>query len=155
MITSIEDPSNHNEHHIPIATPRKEAERRQSVAIGQTDGGETMDGMETETRAESSETEIPTTTEQTPEPKPKQHRGFAAMDQDPHRELARAGGKAAHAYGLAHRFTSEKAREAGKAGGAKTSANREHMVEIGRKGGFSKRGYRRNKIPTEYDPPKE
>ena len=114
-----------------------------------------MDGMETETSAESIATEIPTTKAQTTETKPKQHRGFAAMNRDAHRELARAGGKAAHANGLAHRFTSEKAREAGKAGGAKTSANREHMVEIGRKGGFSKRGYRRNKIPTEYDPPNE
>lgn len=54
----------------------------------------------------------------------------------------------------AYRFTSEKAREAGKAGGA-TFANREHMVRDWSKGGYSKRGYRRNKIPTEYDPPKE
>ena len=147
--------SNHNESCISIAAPPKETEQRQSVTTGRTDGEEAMDGMETETRAESSETEIPTTTEQTPEPKPKQHRGFAAMDRDAHRELARAGGKAAHANGLAYRFTSEKAREAGKAGGAKTSANREHMVEIGRKGGYSKRGYRRNKIPTQYDPQDE
>ncbi len=115
-----------------------------------------MDGMEAETSAAPIEAEPKQmTTAQTAEPKPKQHRGFAAMDRDAHRELARAGGKAAHANGLAYRFTSEKAREAGKAGGAKTSANREHMVEIGRKGGYSKRGYRRNKIPTEYDPQKE
>lgn len=62
------------------------------------------------------------------------------MDRDAHRELARAGGKATHAHRLAYRFTSEKTRAAGKAGGAETSANREHMVETGRKGGFSKRG---------------
>ena len=77
-------------------------------------------------------------------PRVKLHRGFAAMDRDAHRELARSGGVAAHAYGLAHRFTSEQAREAGKKGGAKTASNREHMAEIGRKGGFAKRGYRQD-----------
>ena len=66
------------------------------------------------------------------------------MDREAHRELARSGGVAAHAYGLAHRFTSEQAREAGKKGGAKTASNREHMAEIGRKGGFAKRGYRQD-----------
>jgi len=77
-------------------------------------------------------------------PRVKLHRGFAAMDREAHRELARSGGVAAHAYGLAHRFTSEQAREAGKRGGAKTASNREHMAEIGRKGGFAKRGYRQD-----------
>ena len=122
-----------------------------------------MDGMEaamvtesnSETITESCHSGSTTTTEPLSPAKPKQHRGFAAMDREAHRELARSGGRAAHAAGRAHRFTSEKAREAGKAGGAKTAANREHMVEIGRKGGYSKRGYRRNKIPTEYAPEKE
>jgi hypothetical protein len=50
---------------------------------------------------------------------------------------------AAHAVGLAHRFTSELAREAGKKGGATTAADREHMREIGRKGGHGKRGFRK------------
>jgi hypothetical protein len=45
--------------------------------------------------------------------------------------------------GLAHRFTSELAREAGKKGGATTAADREHMREIGRKGGYGKRGFRK------------
>ena len=52
--------------------------------------------------------------------------------------LASAGGKSAHAYGLAHRFTPEQAREAGKKGGAKTAEDRAHMAEIGRKGGIAK-----------------
>lgn len=65
------------------------------------------------------------------------------MDRERNREVASSGGKAAHAYGLANRFTSDKAREAGKKGGASTSRNREHMAEIGRKGGFAKRGQRR------------
>ncbi len=44
-------------------------------------------------------------------------RGFAAMDADKQREIASKGGKAAHASGHAHEFTSEEAREAGQKGG--------------------------------------
>ncbi len=78
-----------------------------------------------------------------PQPRIKQRRGFAAMNKDAHRELARSGGMAAHAMGLAHQFTSELAREAGRKGGVKTAANREHMAAIGRKGGLGKRGFRK------------
>jgi general stress protein YciG len=78
-----------------------------------------------------------------PAPPAKRPRGFAMMDRERNRQVASSGGKAAHAYGLANRFTSDKAREAGKKGGASTSRNREHMAEIGRKGGFAKRGQRR------------
>ena len=76
-------------------------------------------------------------------PRVKQRRGFAAMDKEEHRKLARSGGVAAHAAGLAHKFSSEQAREAGKKGGRTTSANREHMAEIGRRGGIGKRGHRK------------
>lgn len=48
----------------------------------------------------------------------KEHRGFAAMDRAAHRELARSGGQAAHRSGLAHKFDSNEAREAGRKGGA-------------------------------------
>lgn len=85
----------------------------------------------------------------------KRRRGFAVMDKEVHRELARLGGVAAHAYGLAHRFTSDQAREAGKKGGAKTSSNRSHMAEIGRRGGFAKRGFRQDaprRLPEEVMP---
>lgn len=78
-----------------------------------------------------------------PQPRIKQRRGFAAMNKDAHRELARSGGVAAHAMGLAHQFTSELAREAGRKGGVTTAANREHMAAIGRKGGLGKRGFRK------------
>jgi general stress protein YciG len=100
--------------------------------------------METETATtnEAIEVESPTTdepaTEEVPKPKPKLHRGFAAMNKEAHRELARSGGVAAHALGLAHSFTSEEGRAAGKKGGATTSANREHMAAIGRMGGIAK-----------------
>lgn len=47
----------------------------------------------------------------------KSERGFAAMDEEKQREIARKGGKAAHEKGTAHTFTSEEAREAGRKGG--------------------------------------
>jgi general stress protein YciG len=50
-------------------------------------------------------------------PKPRRPRGFAAMDRSKVSEIASKGGKAAHAAGTAHQFTSEEARAAGKKGG--------------------------------------
>jgi general stress protein YciG len=44
-------------------------------------------------------------------------RGFAAMDRSKVSEIASKGGKAAHAAGTAHQFTSDEARQAGKKGG--------------------------------------
>jgi hypothetical protein len=40
-------------------------------------------------------------------------RGFASMDPEKQREIAAEGGRAAHAAGTAHEFTSEEARRAG------------------------------------------
>ncbi len=51
-------------------------------------------------------------------------KGFASMDENKQREIASMGGKAAHAGGNAHEFTSEEAREAGKMGGASRRENR-------------------------------
>jgi hypothetical protein len=50
-------------------------------------------------------------------PKPKLRRGFAAMDRSKVAEIASKGGKAAHAVGTAHKFSSDEARAAGKKGG--------------------------------------
>jgi general stress protein YciG len=47
----------------------------------------------------------------------KKKRGFAAMNPDQVRELARRGGVAAHRAGTAHEFTSDEARAAGRKGG--------------------------------------
>lgn len=44
-------------------------------------------------------------------------RGFASMDQAKQREIASQGGKAAHKKGVAHQWTSEEAKEAGRKGG--------------------------------------
>ena len=41
------------------------------------------------------------------------NRGFASMDPEKQREIASEGGRAAHASGNAHEFTSEEARRAG------------------------------------------
>ncbi len=48
------------------------------------------------------------------------NRGFASMDASRQREIASMGGRAAHAKGTAHEFTSEEAREAGRKGGLAT-----------------------------------
>src|SRR3954468_11208439 len=49
--------------------------------------------------------------------KPRKPRGFAAMDRSRVSEIASKGGKAAHAAGTAHQFTSDEARNAGRKGG--------------------------------------
>ena len=49
--------------------------------------------------------------------KSRRPRGFAAMDRNKVSEIASKGGKAAHAAGTAHQFTSDEARAAGKKGG--------------------------------------
>lgn len=62
------------------------------------------------------------------------NRGFASMDPQKQREIASKGGKAAHQQGVAHEFTSEEAREAGRKGGETVARDRSHMSEIGKKG---------------------
>jgi general stress protein YciG len=62
------------------------------------------------------------------------------MDEARQRAIARQGGKAAHVKGTAHEFSSEEARAAGRKGGETVSQDREHMAEIGRKGGENSRG---------------
>ncbi len=61
--------------------------------------------------------------------KPPSRRGFAAMDPDRVRELARLGGKSAHRRGKAHEFTSEEARVAGRKGGLASHRKREGIDE--------------------------
>ena len=51
------------------------------------------------------------------------NRGFASMDPARQREIASEGGRAAHASGNAHEFTSEEAREAGRKGGESRGRN--------------------------------
>jgi general stress protein YciG len=65
-------------------------------------------------------------------------RGFASMDPSKQREIASKGGRAAHAKGTAHEFTSDEARVAGRKGGEAVSRDRAHMSAIGREGGHSR-----------------
>ena len=85
--------------------------------------------METIQRNESNETS-------------RSSRGFASMNTERQREIARKGGRAAHAKGTAHEFTADEARAAGQKGGQRVSANREHMSRIGRIGGKKSAGKR-------------
>jgi general stress protein YciG len=91
------------------------------------------------------------------------NRGFAAMDEDKQRAIASKGGHAAHESGHAHEFDSQEARQAGHKGGVAAhesgnahefdsdearraghkggetvSSDRQHMADIGRKGGESR-----------------
>jgi general stress protein YciG len=65
-------------------------------------------------------------------------RGFAAMDRDRVKAIASKGGRAAHAAGTAHQFSSDEARVAGKKGG---------MAPHVRRGGV------RRRPATEHAPP--
>jgi uncharacterized protein len=77
-------------------------------------------------------------------------RGFASMDASKQREIASKGGRAAHAKGTAHEFTTDEARIAGRKGGEAVSRDREHMAAIGREGGHSRgaRARERSTIPA-------
>ena len=70
-------------------------------------------------------------------------RGFGALDSDVQREIASKGGRAAHKAGVAHEYTSDEARAAGKKGGRAVAKNREWMKEIGRRGGLARQANRR------------
>jgi len=67
-------------------------------------------------------------------------RGFASMSPEKQREISSRGGKAAHAAGTAHKWTSEEAREAGRKGGTRVAQDRAHMARIGRNGGNKSHG---------------
>jgi general stress protein YciG len=54
-------------------------------------------------------------------PRKSSGRGFASMNPAAQREIASKGGKAAHQQGVAHEWTSEQAREAGRKGGQASS----------------------------------
>jgi general stress protein YciG len=66
---------------------------------------------------------------QSPAPE-KKKRGFASMNRDQVRELARKGGVAAHRAGTAHEFSSDEAREAGRKGGLAAHATGKKVEPI-------------------------
>lgn len=87
----------------------------------------------------------------------KSRRGFASMDPEKQREIARKGGRAAHAKGTAHEFSPDEARAAGRKGGEVVSRNREYMAEIGRRGGEARgeRSARGRAMPTDREVPRQ
>lgn len=64
------------------------------------------------------------------EPRIPRKRGFAAMDAERVREIARTGGQAAHRAGTAHEFTADEARAAGKKGGLAPHPQRKRRSEV-------------------------
>jgi general stress protein YciG len=54
----------------------------------------------------------------------KSRRGFAAMSPERQREIASQGGRAAHQQGVAHQWTADEAREAGRKGGQNSGRRR-------------------------------
>lgn len=58
----------------------------------------------------------------------KSTRGFASMDAERVREIARMGGRASQEKGTAHRWTSEQAREAGRKGGTISRGGRGRLA---------------------------
>jgi general stress protein YciG len=79
------------------------------------------------------------------------NRGFAKLDQERKRQIAQAGGRAAHKLGTAHEFSAQEASLAGKKGGFTVSRDRSHMATIGRLGGLA-RGQRLRAARTEEHP---
>lgn len=56
--------------------------------------------------------------------KRKERRGFASMSPEKQREIASKGGRAAHAKGTAHEWSSDEARAAGRKGGMMSRGGR-------------------------------
>lgn len=54
----------------------------------------------------------------------KSRRGFAAMSPERQREIASQGGRAAHQQGVAHEWSADEARAAGKKGGQASGKRR-------------------------------
>ncbi len=76
-----------------------------------------LDPSTNPSEATSNETPETPKVESSEPQKARRPRGFAAMDRSKVSEIASKGGKAAHAAGTAHQFSSDEARNAGRKGG--------------------------------------
>ncbi len=63
-------------------------------------------------------------------PRPKRRQGFASMDPEKQREIARKGGRAAHEQGTAHEWTVDEAKVAGKKGGTVSRGGRGRLPDV-------------------------
>ena len=68
------------------------------------------------------------------------NRGFASMDPERQREIAAEGGRAAHASGNAHEFTSEEARRAGSMSHKNDGSQQSGSGSSGSRGGSGSSG---------------
>lgn len=85
--------------------------------------------------------------------KPQAPWGFARVPKETLRQWASLGGKVAQHNRSAHRFTSETARAAGKRGGEAIAKDREHMRELGRRGGAARANARKAAQATQTEMP--
>lgn len=57
-----------------------------------------------------------------------ENRGFASLTKRRRKEIAQQGGRAAHAKGVAHQWTSDEARAAGRKGGIATRKKHQQLT---------------------------
>lgn len=125
-------------------TEAKKAKRRARRETAGKEAATAVDRtVESSERQQAPRTEEAGRSEAPSEQSPKRRRGFALLPKEIHRRWASLGGKAAQQEKAGHRFTSEKAREAGKRGGATVAKDREHMRELGRRGGAARANARK------------
>jgi general stress protein YciG len=95
----------------------------------------------------------------TDEKKTKSKRGFGGMSKEKRQAIAAMGGRKAHALGVAHEFGPKDGREAGAVGGRAVSKDRNHMAEIGRRGGLQRSARAKakedGKMPKDKGSPKD
>lgn len=60
----------------------------------------------------------------------KSKRGFASMTPERRKEIAAMGGRAAHEQGVAHEYTSEEAKVAGRKGGSMSRGGRGKLAPM-------------------------
>jgi general stress protein YciG len=74
------------------------------------------------------------------------NRGFASMDEDKQREIARKGGESVpdekRSFSQDHELASEAGRKGGQASGGNFSNDRERAADAGRRGGEASHGKR-------------
>ncbi len=80
--------------------------------------------MERDHGSETSNLEHPVTETGPSGGRPKQRRGFAAMDPNKQKVIASLGGRASHAKGTGHEWDANAAREAGRKGGLASRGGR-------------------------------
>lgn len=140
------------EHNEPEPSTHRDAKPEEPVE-GETDQ-EVIERLRDQARKEDAGTQPaappPPVEPAKPEPKKRARRGFAAMDPELRREIARRGGAASHEHGRAHEWSAEEARGWARQGGRIAHArgkahewSSEEAREAGRRGGLARWGRER------------